>query len=30
LLAGFAVPDPADYDVLARIAHSNLPTFEDL
>ncbi|VTU15548.1 phosphonate ABC transporter, periplasmic phosphonate binding protein [Variovorax sp. PBL-H6] len=30
LLAGFAMPDPADYDVLARIAQSNLPIFEDL
>jgi len=30
LLAGFAVPDPADYDVLAQIARSDLPTFEEL
>ncbi|GAA4336029.1 hypothetical protein GCM10023165_12910 [Variovorax defluvii] len=31
LLAGFDVPDPADYDVLARIAlRDDLPTFEEL
>lgn len=30
LLAGFAVPDPADYDVLARIAHSPLPLLDDI
>jgi ABC-type phosphate/phosphonate transport system substrate-binding protein len=30
LLAGFAVPDPADYEVLAQIARPDLPTFEEL
>jgi len=31
LLAGFAVPDPADYDVLARIARrDDMPPFEEL
>ena len=30
LLAGFAVPDPADYEVLAQIARRDLPTFEEL
>jgi ABC-type phosphate/phosphonate transport system substrate-binding protein len=30
LLAGFAVPDPADYDVLAAIALRAIPPFEEL
>ncbi len=30
LLAGFAVPQPADYDVLAAIASHPMPAFEDL
>jgi ABC-type phosphate/phosphonate transport system substrate-binding protein len=31
LLAGFAVPDPADYEVLARIARrDDMPPFEEL
>lgn len=30
LLAAFATPDPGDYDVLAQIARSHLPNFEEL
>ncbi len=30
LLAGFATPDPADYDMLAAIALRDIPTFEEL
>jgi ABC-type phosphate/phosphonate transport system substrate-binding protein len=30
LLSGFAVPQPADYDVLAAIARRPVPAFEDL
>jgi ABC-type phosphate/phosphonate transport system substrate-binding protein len=30
LLSGFAVPDPAVYDALDRIAHRPIPSFEDL
>jgi ABC-type phosphate/phosphonate transport system substrate-binding protein len=30
LLAGFAVPDPADYEVLAAIAQRAIPPFEEL
>ncbi|CAN7179454.1 PhnD/SsuA/transferrin family substrate-binding protein [Variovorax sp. LjRoot290] len=30
LLAGFAIPDPADYEVLAAIAQRAIPPFEEL
>jgi ABC-type phosphate/phosphonate transport system substrate-binding protein len=30
LLSGFAVPDPADYDMLAAIALRDIPAFEDI
>jgi hypothetical protein len=30
LLAGFAVPDPTDYEVLAQIAQRAIPPFEEL
>jgi ABC-type phosphate/phosphonate transport system substrate-binding protein len=30
LLAGFALPDASDYDLLARIAHQPLPPIEEL
>lgn len=30
LLAGFAVPDPADYEVLVQIARRDIPPFEEL
>jgi ABC-type phosphate/phosphonate transport system substrate-binding protein len=30
LLARFTVPDPADYEPLAELAHADLPRFEDL
>lgn len=30
LLAGFSVPDPSGYDVLAEIARRSIPSFEDI